>query len=712
MQFYQQLRLYPFIRLLVPFVSGIILGFYCHPGIYAVGSVMICLLIAAFIIHNTNQRYRLRWLYGMAVNLFLFSAGLLVLNFHHAENGKALQFSGRKMVFEAVVSDEVVETKKSVRTILTVKNIHNDTILPANFRLVAYFKKDSSSCALQVGDILMFSSVMNEIEEPNNPYEFNYKRWMKHRGILLMTYLSGTSWQKIGQKKGLATFISGVRHQIIHLYQQSGIGNDELTVLSALTLGQREGLPDEIKESFAIAGAMHVLAVSGLHVGIIFVIINAVLLFLKRYKYGRMIRWIIIILFLWFFAFLTGLRPSVVRAVFMFSVIQTGLSLNKPPDIYNTISLSAFCLLLINPYQLTDVGFQLSYLAVTGIVFFQPRIYRILYFKNLVVDKIWQLFSVSIAAQLVTAPLTTWYFHYFPLYFWLTNIFVIALAGLIIYLAIFQILIFTLHLPYLFTGKILNFVIKLLNGITSQVHGLPHALIDNINTSLFEVLLFYGMIISVTVFLLKCNKKALIWSFIILLTLTVYETANACVIETQKRIVVFNVKNNSLIGLVNGREILFISDIPDTINISGSFQVKNYLIKRGIKRIMFVRDIAGLSDTGMQSAFCIEEAGSNIFFRTGCLRGLLLNDFRFFGQNPGEKQKLDCIILSHNVNVGIDQLTNLFDFSRIILDSSNRNSYRINWLRLDLFGNKETHSVSDNKAVEIKTDSKIIKKSE
>ncbi len=710
MQFYQQLRLYPFLRLFIPFVTGIVFGFYCHPDNDVVGSVIIGLLVAAYIIHKIKQSYQLRWLYGVVINLFLFSAGLLVLNLHHAGDEKVRQLSGKEVVYEAIVSDEMVETKRSVRTMLRIKYIHRDTIKQEDFKVVAYFKKDSLTYELQVGDILMVQSVLNEIEGPKNPYEFNYKRWMQHRGITLVTFLYHNSWQKIGRKKGFASFISELRHHIIEIYQKSGIGNDELAVLSALTLGQREGLPDEIKESFAIAGAMHVLAVSGLHVGIIFVIINAVLGFIKRFKYARIIRWIIIILFLWFFAFLTGLRPSVVRAVFMFSIIQTGQSLKRPTGIYNTISFSAFCLLLINPYQLTDVGFQLSYLAITGIVFFQPRIYRLLYFKNVIVDKIWQLFSVSLAAQLVTAPLTTYYFHYFPVYFWLTNIFVIVLTGLIIYMAIFQIAVFAMHLPYTFTGKILDFFLKLLNGLTLKIHGLPHSLIGNINTSLFEMLMLYLMIISMTVFLVKRNRKALIGSFIILLVMTIYETADVYIIEKQNSIVVFSVRNNSVVGLIKGREILFISDMSDTSNISELFQVKNYLIKRGIKHTMHVKRLSELPDTDIQSFFDIKQVGGNTFFQVGYLRGLLMNDLNVLNQNSKRKLNLDCIILSHNVNVSIEQLTNLFVFRHIILDSSNRFSYRVSWLKRNISDYYSLHSVADTRAIEMKSDCEIIKK--
>jgi competence protein ComEC len=701
MQFHGLLRSQPFTRLLVPLIPGIISGFYYHPDIYIAGAVMIGLSSATVVIHKLDRNYRSRWLYGVAVNLQLLFAGLLSSNIQYSGNEKVRQLSGEKILYEAIVSDDMIETGKSSRTILRVRRIHGDTIQPGNFKVVAYFNnKDSCASKLQAGDILMVHSVLNEIEEPQNPYEFNYKRLMRHRGVILNTYISGTAWQKTGRSVDFKTFISELKHRVVNIYEKSGISNDELAVLSALTLGIRESLPAEIKQSFAVSGAMHVLAVSGLHVGIIYLILNTLLSFARIFRYGKFLQSMLIIFFLWFFAFLTGLRPPVVRAVFMFSIIQTGNSLKRLPDIYNTISLSAFCLLLINPYQLTDIGFQLSYFAITGIIFFQPKIYRLLYIKNSFIDKIWQLFTVSVAAQLVTAPLTIYYFHYFPVYFWLTNFFVIVLTGLILYMAVFQILIFALHLPYLFTGGILNFFLKMLNGLTCQVRKLPCPLIENINISLFETVLCYVIIISVTIYLLKRNQKALKWSLITLLAMTVYKTAFILNTATQSRLVVFNVRNSSIVGLVKGSNIVFLPDLKNAPDICQSFQVKNYLIKRGIKHLT---DKSELSDDEYQSGLYFEHAGANIFFETGHFRGILLKDFNGFRQNPAKKLKLDCIILSQNADVSMNQLTDFFLFRQIILDSSNSYTYSETWLKTDLPDGFVVHSVAENKAIEIRT---------
>ncbi|MBN2214094.1 MAG: ComEC/Rec2 family competence protein [Bacteroidales bacterium] len=711
MQFYRQLRSHPFTRLLISLVSGIIAGIYCHPDIYLTGFILLILTTVAFLTHEFNRSYRLRWVFGIVISSFLFLTGLMTVNLHDAKNETARQLSGRRLTFEAVVKGDLIRQRKTVRTTILVKKIHGDTIMTGRIKAVAYFSKSRMTEELQTGDVLRVCAVLNEIGEPRNPYEFNYKRWMQRRGFVLTTYLSGDCWQKVGTGKGLRTYLSELRHKITGIYKESGIGNDELAVLSALTLGIRESLPAEIERSFAVSGAMHVLAVSGLHVGIVFLILNVILSFARKFRYGRYIRLVVIVLFLWFFAFLTGMRPSVVRAVFMFSVIQAGRSLKKPPDIYNTICLSAFCLLLADPYQLFDVGFQLSYLAVTGVVFFQPKIYRLVYFRNPIIDRIWQLFTVSVAAQLITAPLTIYYFHYFPVYFWLTNLFVILLTGLILYAAVLQISVFLVHLPYLFTGKILNFFLRLLNGLTCQIHGLPYSLIDNINISLYETILCYAFVISVTIYILKRNKKALICSLIVILMMSVYGTVFRYKTETQERLVVFDISSHSLVGLVSGREIVFLSDIPGFPVCDDSFHVKNYLLKRGIGKISHVSSISELPDTDSHAGLSIEHAGVNIIFETVSFRGILLKDLSVFQRRSAEKLKLDCIILSQNADVTLEQLKTRFLFKKVILDSSNRYYYRKKWLNMDHTDEITVHSVAEHKAFEMKTGCKINKKS-
>ena len=178
---------------------------------------------------------------------------------------------------------------------------------------------------------------------------------------------------------------------------------------------------------------MHVLAVSGLHVGIIFFILNFLLTPLNRNKRLLKIKLFLLVGALWFYAFLTGLSPSVMRSCTMFSFIVVGENLNKRTNIYNTLAASAFLLMLINPLIIFGAGFQLSYIAVISIVFFQPRLAALVAVKNRILKYVWDLFTVSVAVQIGTAPISIFYFHQFPVYFWLSNFIVIPGAALILY---------------------------------------------------------------------------------------------------------------------------------------------------------------------------------------------------------------------------------------------------------------------------------------
>ena len=227
-----------------------------------------------------------------------------------------------------------------------------------------------------------------------------------------------------------------MRDKLLNILKENGLKNNELAVASALILGYKDDLGEELKHSYSSAGATHVLAVSGLHVGIIFLVLNFLLNILDKNDRFKISKAILLICFLWAYATITGLSPSVVRAATMFSFVTIGKSFGKSSSIYNTLCASAFVLLVYNPYLIMEVGFQLSYLAVVGIVYFQSIIYKWIYVKNKFLKYIWMITSVSIAAQLTTFPLGLLYLHQSPTYLFASNLFVIPGAMLIIGLGI------------------------------------------------------------------------------------------------------------------------------------------------------------------------------------------------------------------------------------------------------------------------------------
>ena len=205
-------------------------------------------------------------------------------------------------------------------------------------------------------------------------------------------------------------------------FKENKLEGKEYAVVSALVAGYTDDLDIETMKAFADTGTLHVLSVSGMHVGIIYYVLNLLLLFLSKHRYGNILRVLILLSFLWLYSMITGMSAAVMRSAAMLSFIIVGKSFNRYVNTYNIIAASIFFLLIMNPFTLMDVGFQLSYISVIGIIWLQPHIYSIFDFNTKWKDEIWKVVSVSIAAQIATFPLGIFYFHQFPNYFLPSNL--------------------------------------------------------------------------------------------------------------------------------------------------------------------------------------------------------------------------------------------------------------------------------------------------
>ncbi len=300
------------------------------------------------------------------------------------------------------------------------------------------------------------------------------------------------------------------RQKMLEMLVSNGIAGDEFAVVSAILLGYNENLEPEFRAKYADAGALHVLCVSGLHVGIVFALIELFLTFLNRRKSTSIIRLVIILLCIWCYAFITGLSTSVQRASVMFSFLafrQIGKYHSNP---YNLLATSAFVLLLINPYIFNKIGFQLSYVAVVAIIALSNPIYSLVAIKNKFFDAIWKLLVVSYTAQVGTFPLSIYYFHQFPNYFFLTNLLIIPSVWLIIYTGIITLAVSVIwSWPAAKISFLLNLMLMALYTSVSFIDELPFSKAEFLVLYLPQVLMLYGLIILTTQFFV--NRKAHFW---------------------------------------------------------------------------------------------------------------------------------------------------------------------------------------------------------
>lgn len=457
--------------------------------------------------------------------------------------------------FEAILVNAGKSTEKTHGFKVKIKQVLiNEEWQGFSGNAMIYFQKDSLSRDLKYGDQLLVKSRLSELEPPKNPLEFNYKRFLGFDQIYHQQYVTSGNWLKMDEDKGNLIMAYSIKTgQYLEGIMNEYIQNDRsLAIAKALTLGIKDELDNDLRNAYAAAGAMHVLAVSGLHVGIIFLIVSTVLKRWRNRKRGRIFFAVINISVLWAYAFITGLSPSVQRAAMMFSFIILAQAMKRQTNIYNTLAASAFVLLSINPFLLFSVGFQLSYLAVLGIVFFQPKLYGLLQFRFVLWDKIWAITCVSIAAQLATAPLALLYFHQFPTYFFLSNLVVIPAAFVILNSSLFLIIISFSDWAAEWIGYLIDHFIQIINYLVFSLDYLPNSTIDGIYINTPESWLIYIAIFFIALFI---SEKKLNYFKLTVLSLFLM-SASICWRQyenfQEKKLIVYDTGKHHALAIRNG----------------------------------------------------------------------------------------------------------------------------------------------------------------
>ncbi len=509
----------PLLRGLLPYLGGVIVALFTpYLEMWSVGLAgLVWLAILGLTNQFANQRYRWAWLAGAVL-----IAGFAMLGFlrvHQVDDQHEPMHFGNKASQEDKVLLKLLQRPKpadqSVKLKTEVIGIWRDgNWLDTHGKLLAYIDKDDAAEKLDYGDVILTENNFEPLEPPDNPEQFNRKAFLSNQQIYQQTFLDSSKWTNTGINEGNAAFkiIYDIRHQCLTWLSKAVNNQDAYAVAAALLAGYKAEIDPDLRSSYASTGAMHVLAVSGLHVGIIYLMLSYGLSFLNALPRGRFIKLGVIVLLLWIYACVTGLPSSVIRACTMFSFVAIGSNLQRVTNIYGSITASLFLLLLINPYLLTQVGFQLSYAAVLGIVFLQPRLYNLFpKSRYWLVDKIWAITAVSIAAQLSTFPLTLFYFNQFPTYFMISNLVVIPAAMLIVPTGFIFFLLKTCGLDnvgYL-AGTLLDELLRHLNFLIGQVEALPYSLIDQLYISTPTFYLIYLMIIGFSIGLIFRYKTML-----------------------------------------------------------------------------------------------------------------------------------------------------------------------------------------------------------
>lgn len=503
----------PSLRLIIPYIFGIFLiGEEKKLILFAALFSLWCYCSNKFLQSRLSETWNIRWLYGMSYVGLWFSIGC-VSGLHAMSKSAFPEGLTGKIVAEVCLKKEPVKKKKSYQIYAETIRVTPEKLKGKMF--IFYLQQSEKIKSLRTGDriIVRFNPV-----KPNNNFtglSFDYNKWLRQKGICATAYIRTKEWfyLKGPEKTDLIARADRLSGKIVSIFKESGLEGNSLGLASAMSIGYRSDIDKKVESYFRAAGITHVLSVSGLHVGVIYSLICFCLFFLKYGKTQKVLRNIIIVIFLWLYAFIAGLCPSVCRSALMLSMVSTGDFLGRKSQTLNTVIFSAFILLLVNPLNIYDIGFQLSYVAVIGIVVLYPELRLHFEPKSVILKYIRDLVLISLVAQIATFPLTIHYFGQFPNYFLLANLFAVPLSGLLIFVSAGCIVSHDIPFLGIFFSGLLEISTTFFLKVSAFIGNLPLAVTDNISISFFQVVLIYMLIyFSYGFFFLR--KRVYSWSLL------------------------------------------------------------------------------------------------------------------------------------------------------------------------------------------------------
>ena len=562
------MRNFPLIKFLFVFSVSISVGIYfeLHQKIFNYLFFFSLVGLAFYELTVSNRNKYKRALSELLIVLSIFFSGLtvVIIQTDQLKNdfiGKYIE--DNNMILDQLIVEIVKPiklTSKKVSVTANVKAIqYKDHSIQTEGKSIFYLNKDSLSAKLLPGDILEFKNVQfKNLTYHNNPGQFDYATFLRFHQIHYANYIN--EWDKKGSTFNFLRYPTLIRNKALEVLKENVIIKSHFPIVSALVLGYKDELSNHTKHSFSSTGAMHVLAVSGLHVGIIYFILKSIITLFTFYQRNMVFRNILLLIGIWVYALITGMSPSVLRACTMLSFLIIAEVFNRNTNVYNVLSASAILLLMINPYLIMQVGFQLSYLAVLGILYIQPKMEKIWAPKYWLIKKIWTITTVSIAAQISTFPLGLLYFHQFPNYFLISNLVVIPAAFLILSLGILIIVLSFSKIIVGFISYLLQHVLNSLLLVIRHIESIPGSLTEGLSISIFETMLIYLFIASILISL-KFKKYIFygISTFIFFLLLFINGIEDYR-LKGLKRIIVYNIPNHFGMDLVNGPNHYFIGD--------------------------------------------------------------------------------------------------------------------------------------------------------
>lgn len=647
----------PFIRLLIGLTAGILLQWYLQ---FSIAILLItCGCCGAFAgvysFTGIRQRFRVSVVNGIFTCLLFTSIGGLLVWTADIRNDN--QWVGHSVTEKnsvvVTVEEPLVEKTNSYKALASFQFLHDSTLVrPVKGKLILYFKKDSTLPPLQYGSQIIFQKPLQEIKNAGNPGSFDYKTYSLFQGITHQVYLAEDDFVVLSttNKSAFTHFIFQSRRWVVNTLQQFISGEKEQGLAEALLIGYKDDLDKNLVQAYSNTGVVHVIAISGLHLGLIYWLLLALTKPLKKKRQLTVLRFLIIAASLWLFSILAGAQPSVLRSAVMFTAIAGGEVLFRRTNIFNTLAFSAVVLLCINPFWLWDVGFQLSYAAVLSIVLFFQPVYHWFELSNKLVDFFWKMTAVTMAAQILTLPISIYHFHQMPLLFLFTNFVAVPLSSLILIGEILLCALFFLPSVASLLGAVLQQLIFWMNSYIEQLDSLPFAVWNYLSISIVQTALLLVFAIAGCYWLMEKQRRFAWLSLSSLALFMLLRAGSMAGAESQRKLIVYNVPKHTAVDVIHGRSYSFLGD---TALLYDDF-ARNFHLQPS--RILH-RMTPDAADAGLQS-----------FVLNG--KQILIVDKALPPVMAEPKLPVDVLILSKNPRLYISHLLDAFLLKQVVVDGS------------------------------------------
>ncbi|QEC57202.1 ComEC/Rec2 family competence protein [Flavisolibacter ginsenosidimutans] len=647
----------PFVRLLTATAVGIVLQWNVQLSLSVLLLCFgVCFLFAGlYSFTGIRKRYQLSAVNGTALCLLFVAGGGLLVWQQDVRNNKhwiGCEYKAGNGI-TVKLEEPLVEKANSYKALASFESLNDSSSAkPVKGNVILYFKKDSLPPSLQYGSRILFNRPLQEIKNAGNPGSFDYKTYCLFNGITHQVYLSGDDFVLLpGTDKSVFTeAVFACREWVVGVMKKYIPGEKEQGLAEALLIGYKDDLDKNLVQAYSNTGVVHIIAISGLHLGLIYWLLMLLTKPLKRAKKLVAVRLLLVIASLWLFSILAGAQPSVLRSAVMFSLIAAGELALRRTNFFNTLAFSALVLLCINPFWLWDVGFQLSYTAVLSIVLFFQPVYNWFHLTNKAVDFFWKLTAVTISAQVLTIPISVYHFHQMPLLFLFTNFIAVPLSSLVVLGEILLCAVSFFTPLAALVGAALHHLIYWMNSYIERLNNVPFSVWNGLSINLVQTLLLLIFVVAICYWLME-KQRRLAWtalsSFAVFMLIRTVSFSEA---ERQQKLVVYNVPKHTAIDVINGRNYAFLGD---TSLLYDDF-ARNFHLQPS--RILH-RVSAQKSDADTKS-----------FLLNGKQVVVMNETMPLVTANP--KLTVDVLILSRNPKLYISKVLDAFVVKQIVIDGS------------------------------------------